>query len=163
MIRIIDIETVREAPNTTTDPACNSREAWRILSPFLQNKGEERFMALYLNAQNHPIMVREISRGSLTASIVHPREVFKAAILDNANAVIVAHNHPSGHLKPSPEDRAITRRLAEAGRILGIQVLDHLIITDGADYYSFADDGKIGEAELNPTPHSQASFEDPNE
>lgn len=85
-----------------------------------------------------------VSQGSLTASVVHPREVFNPAIRDSAAAVICVHNHPSGDPQPSQEDRVLTRRLAEAGRLLGIQVLDHIIIGRQA-YMSFADEGLLDE------------------
>ncbi len=83
-----------------------------------------------LNTKNNITGINVVSIGSLNSSLVHPREVFKAAILGNAAAIILAHNHPSGDPSPSPEDLEITRRLVEAGKILGIEVLDHVIIGD---------------------------------
>ena len=77
-----------------------------------------------------------MSIGSVNVTLVHPREVFKPAILLNAAAIIVAHNHPSGDPTPSPEDRALTARLIEAGRLLGIEVLDHLVLTASGEYRS---------------------------
>lgn len=85
-----------------------------------------------------------MSQGSLNQSIVHPRETFKAAILANAAAVILAHNHPSGDTAPSREDREITRRLQEAGELLGIKVLDHVIVaTDSGNYLSYVESGLL--------------------
>jgi len=81
-----------------------------------------------LNQKNRVIGIHTVSMGSLTASVVHPREVFKVAILANCASILLAHNHPSGDCQPSKEDRAITTRLVEAGRLLGISVLDHVII-----------------------------------
>ena len=81
-----------------------------------------------------------VSMGSLTASIVHPREVFKAAILANTAAIVCGHNHPSGDVQPSREDRAMTKRLVDAGKLLGIEVLDHIIIGREGVYFSFADE-----------------------
>ena len=83
-----------------------------------------------------------MSVGSLTASIVHPRETFKAAIRESAAAVIFVHNHPSGDIKPSQKDILLTRRLVHTGEVLGIQVLDHMIIGDGG-HFSFRDSGMI--------------------
>ena len=83
-----------------------------------------------------------VSVGSLTASIVHPREAFKAAILANAAAVIVSHNHPSGSVEPSPEDIELSRRLREAGELLGIRVLDSIVLGEGTSMYSFVDSGR---------------------
>ena len=91
---------------------------------------QERFVALYLNARNVPIGWQEISRGSVSASIVHPREVFLPAVSLVASSLILAHNHPSGDPTPSKDDLDLTRRLKTAGEILGIEVLDHLVITN---------------------------------
>lgn len=91
----------------------------------------EHFIGLYLNSRNVPTSVRIISMGSLNASIVHPRDVFTWAVRERAASIIVAHNHPSGDPTPSEEDIAITRRLVETGRILGIELLDHVIIGSG--------------------------------
>ena len=93
-----------------------------------------------MGSENTIIKDVTISKGSLSSSIVHPREAFNAAVRESAGAVIFLHNHPSGDPEPSPEDHALTRRLVAAGEILGIRVLDHLIIGDGR-YMSFADQG----------------------
>lgn len=99
---------------------------------FLQEKigkeKKEHFMILYLDTRSS-LIVDEISVGTLNASLIHPREVFSKAILNNASHVIVAHNHPSGDSKPSNDDIATTRRLVEAGKLLGISVIDHIIVT----------------------------------
>ena len=94
----------------------------------LHEKPQEHFCILCLNTKNKIVGVHTISIGSLNASIVHPREVFKAAILNNASRIICLHNHPSGDPAPSKENIEITRRNVEAGEILGIEVLDHVII-----------------------------------
>jgi DNA repair protein RadC len=88
------------------------------------------WVGLYLNARHELIHKEIVSIGTANASIVHPRDVFVPALLHNAVAVIVAHNHPSGDATPSPEDRDVTHRLKEAGKLLGISVLDHIIITE---------------------------------
>jgi DNA repair protein RadC len=90
----------------------------------------EHFRAVLLDTKNRILGVRTISIGSLNASVVHAREVFKAAVAESAQAVVLVHNHPSGLPEPSPEDVAVTARLVEAGRILGIEVLDHVILGD---------------------------------
>ena len=97
---------------------------------------------LALDTRNKPLSHEVISTGSLNASLVHPREVYLHAILQNAAAIVVAHNHPSGDPNPSREDRALTRRLAEAGRILGIDLLDHVVLGHGC-YYSFKEHGEV--------------------
>lgn len=91
---------------------------------------KEHFVALYLNARHELLHREEISVGTVNASIVHPRDVFAPALLHNATAVIVAHNHPSGNPEPSPEDREITVRLKDVGKLLGISLLQHLIVTE---------------------------------
>lgn len=92
--------------------------------------------------KNKMLEFNVVSTGSLTASIVHPREVFKPAILTSAAGIILTHNHPSGDPAPSPEDVEITKRLKEVGGIMGIQVLDHVIVGDNR-YFSFSDKGMI--------------------
>ncbi len=96
----------------------------------LKDKKKEYFLALLLDTRNHLIRVAEISIGSLDSSIVHPREVFKEAVSASAASVIFAHNHPSGDPEASEDDVNLTKRLAEAGEIMGIDVLDHIIIGD---------------------------------
>ncbi len=96
----------------------------------LTDNSREHFMALYLDGAHQVVSYSTISIGTANASIVHPREVFQRAILAGAVSVIIAHNHPSRILTPSAEDRKVTERLKEAGEILGIKLLDHLIVTD---------------------------------
>lgn len=97
----------------------------------LQSKKKEYFLAILLDTRNQLIKVAQISVGSLDTSIVHPREVFKEAISASAAAVIFAHNHPSGDAEASPDDVKLTKRLAEAGELVGIDVLDHVVIGEG--------------------------------
>src|SRR5581483_1406557 len=115
--------------------ACQVYEAFR--EEFSQ-LDREMFVALLLDGKNHVLGFNVVSVGSLTAALVHPREVFKPAILGNAAALILVHNHPSGDPEPSVEDRAITSRLKEVGELVGIRVLDHIVIGDDR-YTSFAD------------------------
>ncbi|MCI6544337.1 MAG: JAB domain-containing protein, partial [Phascolarctobacterium succinatutens] len=100
------------------------------------------FLVILLNSKNKVIGTELVSEGSLTNSVVHPREVFLPAILQHAASICVAHNHPSGDPQPSIEDRQLTAVLLAAGQTLGIPLLDHLIIGDGA-YYSFQEDGAL--------------------
>lgn len=108
----------------------------------LRDSRKELFLTLLLDGKNRITRKVEISIGSLNQSIVHPREVFAPAVRESAAAVIFIHNHPSGDPAPSREDREITRRLKEAGEILGIRVLDHIIIGDGS-YFSFVESGVL--------------------
>ena len=106
------------------------RDAAELLTEQLRYLQKEHFVCLFLNTKNHVISRETLSMGSLNASIVHPREVFRAANKCGSASIICAHNHPSGDPAPSPEDIALTRRLTEAGELIGIDVLDHLIIGD---------------------------------
>src|SRR5262252_5717377 len=122
----------------------SSAIASTILHRYLANVDREHFVILLLDQKNQVIGIHTVSMGSLTASVVHPREVYKVAILSNAASIICGHNHPSGDCQPSREDRALTQRLVEAGKLLGISVLDHVIIGDGTSaYFSFADEGLL--------------------
>ncbi len=108
--------------------------------PLLRDMRYEVFKAILLDAKHMVIRDYTVSQGSLTVSIVHPREVFNLAVRESAAAIIFVHNHPSGDPQPSEEDHALTQRLIAAGDILGIRVLDHIVIGDGK-YVSFADEG----------------------
>jgi len=114
----------------------NPKEIYKIVKDEIQRWDRERFLAVLLDARNGVIGIDEVACGSVNASLVHPREMFKAAILANAVSVVVIHNHPSGDVEPSEDDIEITRRLVEAGKILGIEVIDHLIVSKEG-YYSF--------------------------
>lgn len=107
------------------------RDAAELLAEQLRYLQKEHFVCLFLNTKNQVIAQETLSIGSLNASIVHPREVFRAAIKYGSASIVCAHNHPSGDPAPSPEDIAITKRLVESGRIVGIDVLDHIVVGDG--------------------------------
>lgn len=127
------MELGRRMANTRLDQPVTIRsphDAADILTEQLRYLQKEHFVCLFLNTKNHVIAQETLSMGSLNASIVHPREVFRAAIKCSSASIICAHNHPSGDPTPSPEDISLTRRLLEAGEIVGIDVLDHLIIGD---------------------------------
>ena len=113
---------------------------YQYLAPKMGAFRVESFFALYLDAKGRLLLEKEISRGTLTTSLVHPREVFAPALLYRAAAVVVAHNHPSGDPSPSAEDRTTTRRLQRAGRLLGVDLLDHVILGRGK-YLSFLEEG----------------------
>jgi DNA repair protein RadC len=107
-----------------------------LLRPLLEHETSERFVALLLNGKHRVQGFAEVSRGTLTSSLVHPREVFSPAIRELAAAVIVAHNHPSGDPEPSLEDIEVTKRLHEAGKILGVPLLDHIIVGEAGSFTS---------------------------
>ena len=106
----------------------------------IKDQRKEYFLCLYLNARNQVIHKEVISIGSLSASIVHPREVFQGAITRNAASILLAHNHPSGDVTPSQEDLKLTDRMVQAGRIMGIEILDHIILT-ADDFLSLKERG----------------------
>jgi DNA repair protein RadC len=113
-----------------TDP----KQVYQLIKSKLKDYHKEHFYIIALNSRNHS--VAEVSIGSLNASIVHPREVFVEAIKNKAASVIFAHNHPSGDMRPSNDDLEITKRLVEAGKIMGIEIVDHIIVTKNS-YFSF--------------------------
>ena len=112
------------------------------LIPYFNNHDREEMIVIGLDGKNRTLFFNSVSVGCLTSSIVHPREVFKPAILGNAVSIILVHNHPSGDPTPSPEDIEITKRLVSGGEMLGIKVLDHVIIGENS-YLSFADKGLL--------------------
>ena len=113
-----------------------------LLLDEMRSLDREHFRAILLNTKNRILGVRTISIGSLNASVVHAREVFKAAVTESAQAIVLVHNHPSGQPEPSPEDLAVTDRLVHAGRILGIEILDHVIL-GSREYVSLKELGHI--------------------
>jgi DNA repair protein RadC len=116
------------------------RDVAELMMPEMRHLTQEHFICLYLNTKNRIIAKQTIFVGSLDASIVHPREVFKGAIKRSSASIICLHNHPSGDPSPSREDIAITKTLREAGELVGISLLDHVIIGDGR-YYSMKEHG----------------------
>ncbi len=116
-----------------------SRDVFEAFYGHFTEKDREELLVVPLDGKNQVLGFHVVSVGTLTASLVHPREVFKVAILANAAALILVHGHPSGSPEPSAEDVAITRRLKEAGELLGIRLLDHVVIGDGR-YVSLADE-----------------------
>jgi len=107
----------------------HSKDVYRLMQ-FLKKADREQFYVLHLNSKHRLIAMEMISMGSLTSAVIHPREVFKGAILNNSHAIICVHNHPSGDSTPSKADKIITRRLRSAGVLLGIHMLEHLVIGD---------------------------------
>jgi DNA repair protein RadC len=123
-------------------PIKTPEDAFRLVKNRLKDKKREHFLTILLNTRNQCIGIREISMGSLNASIVHPREVFKEAISASAASCIFVHNHPSGDTTPSDDDIELTKRMIKAGEIMGIEVLDHVIVSEKG-YLSMKDKGII--------------------
>lgn len=124
----IRLALVQEGPAEESAPIRRPEDLDRFVEP-LKHYSEEYFVAFHLNVKHHVIGYHEVSHGTLSESVVHPREVFKAALLSNAYAVILAHNHPGGSLTASPEDLQTTSTLVRAGKLLGVQVVDHVIVS----------------------------------
>ncbi|MGE5313804.1 MAG: RadC family protein [Acidobacteriota bacterium] len=129
-------------PPELSPPITSPNDAAHRYIPMLRDKTQEEFMVVSLNSSNRIVSERVITTGLLNSSLTHPREVFHAAILERAAAVLLVHNHPSGNREPSEEDVRVTRQIAEAGRIMGIPVHDHLIVAGNA-YTSFAERGLL--------------------
>lgn len=124
-------------------PVETPRDAAQIFVTLLRDEVVEVGALLCLSTRHHVLAYHELSRGTVDATIMHPREVFKAALLANAASVVLGHNHPSGDPAPSVDDVALTRRLAEAGCILGIELLDHIIVGHTDCYWSFRQNGQL--------------------
>jgi len=148
-IRFKQIKAVYETMTVKEDITNYLKPGSRFTAPqqvyetfnFLMKETKEMFLTLHLDGKNRIIAMDLVSVGSLNQSIVHPREVFKTALLSNAASIILIHQHPTGDPNPSSEDLAITRRLKEAGELMGIKVLDHIII--GESYLSFVERGLL--------------------
>lgn len=124
-----------------TDSTISSPEnIWNYTRDYFEAEPVESVLAIFLNSANKIIGYTVVSKGTINQSLIHPREVFKGAVLANASAVILTHNHPSGNLNPSEEDLSITERVRKAGDILGINLLDHIIVSD-AGFYSLRENG----------------------
>lgn len=138
-INVFSVELIRDKAalydiesKKVTSPDAAYRAIEEIFS--LSSKPNEHFGMFSLNTKNEIVGAHLIFSGSVNSSVVHPREVFQRALLNNATSIVVFHNHPSGDPGPSREDIEVTRRLQEAGKVLGIEMLDHIIVGDGRHY-----------------------------
>ncbi len=132
---------VREKRGRRARISC-PEDVYNHLFPVLMSQKQEVFVVLLLNGQNELMREVVVSRGSLTSSVIHPREVFREAIVESSAAVVLAHNHPSGNPFPSKEDHRVTSVMKEAGEVLGIDVFDHVVIGDGG-FVSFKEMGAM--------------------
>ncbi len=132
----------KETPSTKNSKISSSRDAYEILAPLMTDLQHEEFWILILNRANLVKGKLMMSKGGQAGTVVDPKMIFKTALDWNAASLIIAHNHPSGNLKPSAEDLKVTKRLVEAGKMLDMPVLDHLIIADRL-FFSFADEGLL--------------------
>jgi DNA repair protein RadC len=143
MIKIPVLKLHEEFKDYDTRPRINAPQAvYDLLKPLMPAL-QEAFYLLSLNTKNGVLAIRLITQGSLNANIVHPRETFRAALLDGAAHIIVCHNHPSGDPTPSREDIEITKKLTESGNMIGIILLDHVILGDNNRHFSLKEAGHI--------------------
>ena len=135
---VVKIKLVREesAGFYLSEP----NDVYEILRNYIENEDREHFVSLLLDTKGQVVGIHTVSIGNLNSSLVTNREIFKAAILSNCASIIVAHNHPSGNLKPSEADKQITNKIRQAAKLLDIELLDHIIISSEG-YYSFMDEG----------------------
>lgn len=141
-VNIVSIKMVKEGSILYKERKVTSpSDAANIAKDFLECCDREQLIVICLDTKNQPTAINLASIGTLNSSVVHPREVFKVAILANSASIIVAHNHPSGDTTPSSEDVNVTTRIKEAGKILGIELLDHIIISCNNSYISLKEKG----------------------
>ncbi len=145
---IFEVVRIKQEVRETSEPFSSYRiaspgDAQELAASFIGDEDREVFLVMMLNTKNQIIGLHRAHVGSLNASIVHPRDVMKSAILNNAASIIVSHQHPSGDPTPSREDVEVTKRLAEAGKILGIEVLDHVIVTHTGKHVSLKEKGYL--------------------
>lgn len=140
---------VRERAHDPGEKLDTPAKVWSRLEPLSAGLSVEKCWVLCLNRRNRLLALHEVSSGTATSSLLHPREVYRLALRHAASAAIVAHNHPSGDPSPSPADRSVTRQLAEAGRVVGVELLDHVVIgrpesdPAGKGWFSFGEAGLI--------------------
>jgi DNA repair protein RadC len=142
-VEIVKIKLVRESSFLYGKRRVNSPvEAYELGKVLMEETDREHLLVCCLDTKNQPINLHVVSIGSLNSSIIHPREIFKAAILSNAASIILYHNHPSGDPTPSSEDLSATERIRECGKLMGIDLLDHLILGENT-YYSMREKGDL--------------------
>lgn len=143
----VAIKMVQESTLISKEVMNTPEAAVRIVCDFLKDRDREYFCIVNIRNDCRPVNMNVVSVGTINYAIIHPREVFKSAILSNAASIILFHNHPSGCLTPSEEDLKVTSRLQEAGSLLGIPVADHIIAGASGDYLSLKEQGIIQENE----------------
>lgn len=139
----VKIQLVRESKPVKEYSIKTPDDAYELVKDELATLDREAFLVISLSTKNKVLGVNMVSIGSLNANVVHPRDVFKLAILQNASNIILLHNHPSGETEPSKDDIEVTHRLEEAGKLLGIEVIDHIVV--GNTFYSFMENDLLKE------------------
>lgn len=143
-IQIVSLKMVRESTILYEARKISSpKDAAGLGQRFLEEADREQVIVCCLDNKNAPININVVSMGTLNTSLIHPREVFKTAIMSNAASIVLFHNHPSGDPEPSQEDISITKRIADAGTLMGIELLDHIIIGLEGRYLSLKEHGHL--------------------
>ncbi|HBF8686550.1 DNA repair protein RadC [Clostridioides difficile] len=143
-VNVVSLKVVKESSVLyETRKISNPYDAYILVKNFLIDSDREKFVVACLDTKNQPVSIEVVSVGTVNSAIVHPREVFKTAVLTNASKIICFHNHPSGTVTISKEDESITERLIKSGEILGIELVDHIIVGDNDKYFSFKENNKI--------------------
>ena len=143
-IQILSLKLVREGSILyQTRRISSPKDAVGIGQQFLEDADREQVIVCCLDTKNQPLSISVVSMGILNSSLIHPREIFKTAILTNAASLILYHNHPSGETEPSTEDINITKRIKEAGVLMGIELIDHIIIGSEGRYLSLKEEGLL--------------------
>ena len=133
---------IRQEQALTKDQVTDSATLYEILKPQMANLAHEEFRVVYLNRANKIVGIKQISVGGVTGTVADPKIIFRKGIELLSSSIILAHNHPSGNLRPSKADIDLTKKMKEAGKLMEIEVIDHIIVSD-CGYYSFADEGMI--------------------
>lgn len=142
-VATVRIALLRERGPVYAEPIQSAADVQRLLSPVARTWDRERFLSIILDGKSRVIGIDEVSVGTVSAALVHPREVLKAVILASGVSIIIVHNHPSGDPCPSEDDRCLTQRLGSAYELMGIRLLDHVVLGDGR-FFSFAEKGQLG-------------------
>lgn len=143
-VDIVSLKLVKESSVLyETRKISNPYDAYRLIKNFLVDSDREKFVVVCLDTKSQPVSIEIVSIGTVNSAMVHPREVFKVAVLTNASKIICFHNHPSGNTNFSKEDEVITNRLKKCGEILGIELVDHIVVGDDDKYFSFKENFKI--------------------
>jgi len=143
-IEVVNIRMVKEPTIYSEDKIRNPEDAMKVLADELKTYDRETFGVLNLKTNGQPINFNICSVGTIDQSMVHPREIFKSCLLSNAAAFIAIHNHPSGNVNPSQEDRDVTKRLLACADLMGVKMLDHIVVGGSTGYmYSFRQEGEL--------------------
>lgn len=142
-LKVVSIRLVDDPPLLSEKPTDSPKAVVELMAKELEKYDRELFCILNMKTQSQVINMNIVTMGSLDAASIHPREVFKSSILSNAAYILLLHNHPSGLCVPSKEDELVTKRLKKCGDMLGIHVMDHIIVGDRGQYFSFRESGII--------------------